>query len=402
MKILVICQYYSPEPFRLNDICEELVRLGHEVTVVTGTPNYPEGEIYPGYEKGARRDETLSGVRVHRCPLIPRKTGSAGRLMNYFSFPVTAKRYVNGKECAPASGGKFDVVFVNQLSPVMMAEPGLSYGKKHGVPVVLYCLDLWPDSVVAGGLSRGGLPYRIFSSLSKKIYRRADRILVANASFAGSISENAGVDAAKISYLPQYAEDVFEYLGPRVPDGTLNLTFAGNVGAAQDVGAVLGAAELTRDAPVVYHVVGGGTELDRLKKLASDKGLENVVFHGRRPLSEMPEFYKKSDAMLVTMKDDPALNMILPGKVQSYMAAGKPVIGAINGETARVISQSGCGLVSPAGDSRALARNVMIFSENIREAADSMGRAAREYYEKHFDKRIFMKKLTDELEAALR
>lgn len=131
-KILIICQYYYPEPFRLPDICEELVRLGNEVTVVTGTPNYPMGEIYLGYEDGKRSDEVLNGVNVHRCKTIPRKTGSLNRMKNYFSYPHESKKYIKSLP------GDFDVVFVNQLSPVMMADAGIAYAKKHKKKLVLY------------------------------------------------------------------------------------------------------------------------------------------------------------------------------------------------------------------------------------------------------------------------
>ena len=156
MKILVVCQYYAPEPFRIADICRALAERGHQVTVVTGTPNYPEGEIYPGYEKGARRDEMLDGVRVHRCPLVPRKTGALHRFLNYYSFVWSAEQYLRGLR------ENFDVVFVNQLSPVMMAQPGLTWAKKHGKKCVLYCLDLWPESLLMGGISRDSLIYRLF------------------------------------------------------------------------------------------------------------------------------------------------------------------------------------------------------------------------------------------------
>ena len=146
MKILVVCQYYYPEPFRLPDICSAMVQLGHDITVVTGTPNYPEGEIYPGYEKGARSDEIIDGVKVHRCPLIPRKQGVLYRFLNYYSFVFSARQYLLGlKE-------EFDVELVNQLSPVMMAQPALSWAKRHGKKCVLYCLDLWPESLLAGGI----------------------------------------------------------------------------------------------------------------------------------------------------------------------------------------------------------------------------------------------------------
>ena len=151
MKILVICQYYWPEPFRITDICEALVERGHEVTVVTGTPNYPMGEIYPGYENGKKCDEVIHGVTVHRCEILPRKTGTVNRLKNYFSFPIASKRYVK------TLVDDFDVVFVNQLSPVMMAEAGIWYKKRHGKKMVLYCLDLWPESLCIGGVRRNSI-----------------------------------------------------------------------------------------------------------------------------------------------------------------------------------------------------------------------------------------------------
>ena len=144
MRILVVCQYYSPEPFRLTDICEALVQQGHQVTVVTGTPNYPEGEIYPGYEKGRHAHEVIQGVEVYRCPIIPRKQGAVYRFLNYYSFVLSASRQLRRMQ------EDFDVVFVNQLSPVMMAQPGLSWAKRHGKRCVLYCLDLWPESLLVG------------------------------------------------------------------------------------------------------------------------------------------------------------------------------------------------------------------------------------------------------------
>ena len=151
MKVLVICQYYYPEPFRISDICEELVKRGHEVTVITGIPNYPMGEIYDGYRHGKKRDETINGVRVHRCVTIGRKTGAFHRLLNYCSYAISSSAYVSKLE------GKFDVVFVNQLSPVMMAAAGINYKKRFNKKLVLYCMDLWPESLVAGGIRRDSI-----------------------------------------------------------------------------------------------------------------------------------------------------------------------------------------------------------------------------------------------------
>ncbi len=151
-KILVICQYYKPEPFRIADICEEMVRRGHEVQVVTGYPNYPEGILYEGYGKGKHIDEVINGVKVHRCYTVPRQTGAVKRMMNYYSYAVSSVKYILSKKCVASDGISFDVVFCNQLSPVMMAYAAIAYKKKYKIPAVMYCLDLWPESLIAGGV----------------------------------------------------------------------------------------------------------------------------------------------------------------------------------------------------------------------------------------------------------
>ncbi len=390
MKILVICQYYYPEPFRVNDICEEMVKRGHEVTVVTGEPNYPEGQIYKGYENHAHSDEVINGVKVHRCPIIPRKTGTLYRFLNYFSYPYQAKKYI--KNLRASDGKPFDVVFVNQLSPVMMAEPAISYKKKYGTPVLMYCLDLWPESLVAGGIGRGSVIYKFFHKISRRIYRQMNRIFVTSRMFSGYLNREFGIDDGVIDYLPQYAEGMFEKLPCREPDGKTNFVFAGNIGAIQSVETIIKAAEELKDSPVNFHIVGGGTDLERLKGLAD--GLENVVFYGRRPLEEMTEFYSMADAMLVTLKADPVLSLTLPGKVQSYMAAGKPIIGAIDGETKEIIEKAGCGYCGKAEDADELAGNIRRFINDGKTA--ELGSNARDFYEKYFERQKFMDELEEQ------
>lgn len=390
MKILVICQYYYPEPFRVNDICEEMVKRGHEVTVVTGEPNYPEGQIYKGYENHAHSDEVINGVKVHRCPIIPRKTGTLYRFLNYFSYPYQAKKYI--KNLRASDGKPFDVVFVNQLSPVMMAEPAISYKKKYGTPVLMYCLDLWPESLVAGGIGRGSVIYKFFHKISRRIYRQMNRIFVTSRMFSGYLNREFGIDDGAIDYLPQYAEGMFEKLPCREPDGKTNFVFAGNIGAIQSVETIIKAAEELKDSPVNFHIVGGGTDLERLKGLAD--GLENVVFYGRRPLEEMTEFYSMADAMLVTLKADPVLSLTLPGKVQSYMAAGKPIIGAIDGETKEIIEKAGCGYCGKAEDADELAGNIRRFINDGKTA--ELGSNARDFYEKYFERQKFMDELEEQ------
>ncbi|MBQ6947008.1 MAG: glycosyltransferase family 4 protein [Clostridia bacterium] len=388
MKLLVICQYYKPEPFRVSDICEELVCRGHEVTVVTGVPNYPEGEIYPGYEKGKRRTETVNGVKIHRCFTIPRKSGALYRLLNYFSFAFSSTAFV--KKLGAADGSVFDAVFVNQLSPVMMGSAALAYKKKHKVPVLLYCLDLWPESLIAGGIRRGSLIYRVFHKISAKIYRSVDRIMISSAQFSEYLQKEFEISKENIEHLPQYAECIFTPAVTTDTKTTTDLLFAGNVGTAQSVETILGAAELlqSKHPQLRWHIVGSGSDLERLQQMSKEKQLSNtVIFHGRRPLEEMPQFYQMADALLVTMKADPVLSLTLPGKVQSYMAAGRPIIAAIDGETADVINAAKCGYCSKAEDVSALAANVDAFLAEPDKK--QLGDNAYAYYEKHFHQDIF-------------
>lgn len=382
MKILVISQYYYPEPFRISDICEELVSRGNDVTVVTGIPNYPMGEIYPGYENNARQDEVINGVKVHRCAIHPRKKGAIHRIWNYYSYPYASSKYIDLLD------DSFDVVFINQLSPVMLAKAGIRYSKKHKKPSVLYCLDLWPASLGVGGIS-SGLIYKWFHRISRKIYNSVDRILVSSQMFSQYFEKEFGI--CDTVYLPQYAENNFIPDDCRKdPNENIDLMFAGNIGSAQSVETIIQAAALCKDIKnLFWHVVGDGKNLENCQNLA--KKLEApVIFHGRQPLEKMPLYYKMADAMLITMQKDPIISLTLPGKVQSYLAAGKPIIGAIDGEAQRLIFDAKCGKCVASEDAEALAACVRDFIESEKE---DFGKRSENYYSEFFSKSQFFEKL---------
>lgn len=393
-KILVICQYYKPEPFRITDICEEMVRRGHEVQVVTGYPNYPEGILYEGYGKGKHIDEVINGVKIHRCFTVPRETGGLKRVLNYYSYVVSSVKYVLSRKCVSSDRKPFDIIFCNQLSPVMMADAAIAYKKKFKIPVIMYCLDLWPESLIAGGITRKSVIYKYYYYVSKKIYRQMDKILISSCMFEDYLRKEFGIKKEKIEYLPQYAEDIFEQIPAREEDGTYNFMFAGNIGEIQSVETIIRAARMLKNEPVYFHIVGGGTDVERIRKMSTE--LKNVIFYGRRPLKEMPKLYEKADAMLVTLASDPVLSLTLPGKVQSYMAVGKPIIGAIDGETKRVINDAECGFCGNADDAIELVNNIKKFIENRDRSV--MGKKARKYYEENFEVKIFMDKMEQNFE----
>lgn len=396
MKILVVCQYYAPEPFRISDICEELVARGHEVKVLTGVPNYPMGYIYEDYKGGKRRKENINGVDVQRCFTVGRRHGAIWRFLNYYSFMFSSKNMVSKLD------DDFDVVFVNQLSPVMMAEAGIKYSKAHKVPLLMYCLDLWPESLCTGGIRKGSAVYNVFHKISKRIYRSYDKILVASRGFENYLSGEFDIPQEKMGYLPQYAEELFGVTEPKAkdPEEAIDLLFAGNIGAAQRVDLIVRAAKKVielGDCKVNWHIVGDGSELENCKKLANSLELTNVIFHGRHPLEKMPEFYAMADAMLLTLDKDEIISYTLPGKFQSYMAAGKPVLASADGETPRVIEDAKCGLCAVAGDENGLAEIVKSFGNMDKVEWATMAKNSRAYYDKNFTRTIFMDELEREL-----
>lgn len=393
-KILVICQYYKPEPFRISDICEEMVRRGHEVHVVTGYPNYPEGILYDGYGKGKHIDEVINGVKVHRCYTVPREKGNVKRLLNYYSYALSSTVYVTSKDCVASDGKPFDVVFCNQLSPVMMADAAIAYKKKYNVPIVMYCLDLWPESLIAGGIKRDSYIYKVFHLNSRRIYRQMDKILITSRMFSNYLNSEFDINLNKMEYLPQYAEGLFEKIPAREEDGIFNFMFAGNIGSIQSVDTIIKAAEELKDEPVRFHIVGSGIELERIQEMSKD--LNNVIFYGRRPVKDMPILYEKADAMLVTLASDPVLSLTLPGKVQSYMAVGKPIIGAIDGETMAIIKEAKCGFCGEAEDVRKLVRNIKMFISNETDRVE-MANNSFDYYKKNFDRNKFMNAILNSL-----
>lgn len=387
MKILVVSQYYYPEPFRITDICETLVKEGHEVTVLTGQPNYPEGSIYQGY-KNHFSSEVINLVRVFRTKIKPRRTGSFNLMLNYFSFPFYARKIVKKLD------KDYDIVFINQLSPILSALPGIKYARKNKVNTILYCLDLWPESLVAGGVKRKSIIYKIFGIISKKIYKKIDKILITSKSFKTKFDEY-GINT---EYFPQYSEDIYlSNINKSENSGDFNIVFAGNIGEIQSLETILLAAkELISFKDIKFNLYGSGSQFDKVVKLRDDWMLSNVIFHGRVNISEMPKIYSTADALLVTLKDDELLSMTLPGKVQSYMAAGKPIIGAINGETKEIIEDAKAGYIAKAEDYKKLA-DLIIIARNNPELY-MLGLNGKKYYDENFNKTIFIEKLVKIME----
>lgn len=392
MKILVISQHYYPENFRITDICETLVQLGNEVTVITGLPNYPEGVVLKEYRNKKNRFQIMNGVKIIRCFEIGRGKNKIKLFLNYYSICLSMRKKAKHlKE-------DFDVVLINQLSPVMVAWAGLKYAKKHKVSTYLYCYDLWPDSLAAGGIKKDSLIYKYYYRISNKIYKKADSIMVTSKLFINYFQNIHHIERKKLFYLPQYCEDLFDKIQSKEKiENKYEFVFAGNIGKMQSVETIIEAANLIKnDLSIHIHIVGNGSNLEQCKNLVKNYNLENIIFHGRQPIEKMKYFYELADAMIVTLKNNEVISNTLPGKVQSYMSAGKPIIASINGETQLILKEAKCGLICNAEDYHELAN---LFLQFKTENAKILGKNAKEYYLNNFSKDLFFKSLIEKLEG---
>ncbi len=269
-----------------------------------------------------------------------------------------------------------------------MAIPGILLKKITKKPLTIYSFDLWPESIISGGISNKGKVYRLLYKISKYIYKSADQVLISSSMFKGYFEDNFMINE-NIKHLPIYAESQFDNIS-FVENGKFDLLFAGNLGEMQSINTIILAAnEVKHLTDIIFHIVGGGSLKVKSEELTHKLKLENVIFHGRHDLSKMTEFYSIAYAFLVTLKDNVEISRTLPGKVQTYMAAGKPIIGSVNGESKVVINESNCGLCCKAEDYIELGKIISELSANKQKVVE-MGNNGKVYYKKNYSKKKFM------------
>lgn len=398
MKVLVVSQYFWPEVFRVNEIVEELVQRGHEVTVLTGRPNYPAGTVFEEYRRDPAAYGRYAGAEVLRVPLRPRGQGSLRLMLNYLSFIIW------GSLLGPwlLRGRRFDAIFMFETSPITSALPAVLLRRLKKAPLLMWVLDLWPDTLSAVGVVRSPRVLGWVGRLVGFIYKRCDRILVQSRAFYPNV-ERWGGDVQRIRYFPAWAEAVFAgdlHAVEPAPEvlpyqGSFNVMFAGNIGEAQDFPAILDAAErLKHRTDIRWLVVGDGRAAGWVAEQIERRGLKDrVVMLGRHPLERMPAFFRGASALLVSLRAEPIFEMTIPGKVQSYLASGLPLLGMLDGEGARVIAESGAGLVCGAGDGAALARQVEALAAMDADARRDMGAAGKNYGAREFERERLMRAL---------
>lgn len=400
MRILISTQYYWPEGFVINDLARLLVERGHSVTVLTGKPNYPQGNVYPGYRAWGTARETHDGVEILRLPIIPRGQRSRGRLaINYLSFVLSAGLL------GPLMlrGHKFDVILVYGVSPLLQALPAIGIAKLQRTPLVTWVQDLWPESLSATGYVRNGMALRLVSALVGVIYRASDRILIQSEAFRTPVAYYAAPE--KIVHYPNpYVEQpggdasaAAHALAQRMGQG-FSVVFAGNLGSAQALDTTLGAAAALAHRPDIrIFLVGSGSEQEHVQREIARLGLGNVELCGRYPTADMGAILPAAGCLLVTLRADPIFAYTVPSKVQAYLAAGRPIIAVLDGEGARLVGEAGAGFAVPAEDATGLAAAIETMADLPEPKRHAMGKNGRSYYEQHYTADELVDTLADQL-----
>jgi len=393
MKILIVTQYFWPENFLINSLTVGLVERGHSVTVLTGSPNYPHGKFFKGYGY-VNRSQNYHGAKILRVPLLPRGKGGGLRLIiNYLSFALSAS--IAGPLLCKE---KYELIFVFEPSPITVGIPALILKTLKSAPVLFWVQDLWPESLSATGAIKSKILLSFIGQLVRFIYSRCDRILIQSRSFLNSVVQQGGI-SDRVLYFPNSAEGVFRTTVPVTnnmspPEG-FRIMFAGNIGSAQDFGTIIKTAKLLQEYKDIHWIIVGD---GRMREWAETEVrnlrlTNNFHFLGRHPVESMPSFFLMADTLLVTLKKEPIFALTIPSKIQSYLACGKPIIAAIDGEGAHIVEEAGAGFTCPAEDPDLFAQTILKMYKTPKTEREIMGLNGKIYYENNFDRDMLLDRL---------
>jgi colanic acid biosynthesis glycosyl transferase WcaI len=397
MRILIISQYFWPENFKINDIVLALKERGHEVTVLTGKPNYPKGKFIDGYSFFNKYVEHWNDIKLLRSPIIPRGKGKGLQLfVNYISFAFFASlRLLLVRD-------KFDIIFVYEPSPITVGIPGIFAKYKFNAPMYFWVQDLWPESISAAGGVNSKVILSILNWLTIYIYKHSQKVLVQSKAFIPYIL-NQKVEESKLVYYPNSTENYYTELDPdehllkTLPSG-FKLMFAGNIGESQSFETLLNAALILKNEgiKIQWIILGDGRGKELVKQKINDlKLLDCFNFLGSFPSTDMPKYFSCADALLVSLKKDPIFGHTIPSKIQSYLACGKPILTSLDGEGSRIIEEAKAGFTSPSENPVALAESIKKILNLSIEERKVLGKNARNYFNKEFERELLVDKLED-------
>jgi glycosyltransferase involved in cell wall biosynthesis len=404
LNVLIVSQYFYPERFIINEVALDLARLGHRVTVLTGMPNYPDGRLFAGYLWPWIRRERYQTIDVIRVPIIPRGKSAFQLVLNYFSYAAAAS--VLAAVLVPK---QVDVVLVYEPSPITVGIPAIAVKLVKRSPILLWVQDLWPETLLAVGAVRSPHIINAVRKLVRFIYGRSDVILAQSKAFIDKIHALAPPNA-DVRYFPNPADSFYRpiVLPADAPERELlrpgfQVICAGNMGAAQNLDVVIGAAERLRHrTDIQWSLIGDGAARRWVEEQIQERDLHRTVqVIGPFPSEKMPALLSLADVLLATLRKDDVFALTIPSRIQSYLASGRPILAAIEGEGARIVKEAMAGASCPPGDPDQLAEAIETFYQKPVSEREAMGRAGRDYFEREFDRDVLMGRLDAWLRAAV-
>tara|TARA_B100001059_G_scaffold235687_1_gene282267 strand:- start:1167 stop:2390 length:1224 start_codon:yes stop_codon:yes gene_type:complete len=402
-KILVYTNHYFPENFKINDIVNHFDDQEYSVKVITGIPNYPSGKIFENYGYFKKNNETKGNVKIRRLPLITRGKGSAFRLfINYISYFFSVLIYTI---YLILFNKKYDIIFVHHTSPIFIAiSPCLYKIFNKQVKMILWDLDIWPESLEATGAIKNKKVLKSIKKLVEILYNKFDIILVGSNSFVQIVKKR--VKNIPVVHFPNWAEDIFEgglinelTTKTEIQTENLKIMFAGNIGEAQDVYSILKLIDKCKDKHIDWVFVGDGRMKNWLEReLNLITILGDINFLGSHPIQKMPFFFKQADVMLLSLKNDDIFSKTVPAKLQAYLGSAKPVFGMISGESKKIIIDSDAGWCSDSGDIESAYNNICeVLKCNDKELSEK-GIRGLNFYNKKFNKNLRLVQLDNIIE----
>lgn len=390
MRILVFSEVFWPEDFMINDLVREWIKMGHEVEVVTQYPSYPASYVFDGYENQGYRCEDWDGVKIHRYPFIEGyRDSKTKKIRNYYSFVKGGKKVVDGLK------GDFDCSFVSQTGPLTVAYPALYMKKKRGIPVNIWTYDIWPDAVYGYGIPKNAATSIVLDKMIRSIYGGCDRIFISSQRFAETIGRYTDKECI---YAPNWLRPVENVESPlRLDERKFHFTFTGNVSRYQNlINTIAGFVKADMENAQL-NIIGDGSYMAEVKAETERLSAKNVVLHGRRPYNEMFDLLMQSQVLLMPLMPNEGIEKTEPLKLQSYLQAGKPIFGILNGSGRDIIEENHLGLCVSPEDIEAIAIGFQKMVGFAEKCGEEVHKSAKELLATRFHKHTIVERITKNL-----
>jgi len=340
-KILIVTECFYPEEFKVNDIALSWKDKGYDVDVLTLTPTYPLGEVFPNYKNRLFQRDKYKDINIFRLYAITGyKNSLVKKILRYASFMIF------GSIVSVLFGKKYDYVFGFNLGPLTDMLPVVLIRKIYKKPTMLWVQDVWPDSVYAYGFKKTKILPAFLDIFVKFVYHNIDAIAISSKGFEAKLKPYCKKEL-QFNYVPNWADNLNMDVESAIlgKDPKINFTFAGNIGKVQNLERIIEAfCSLSESYQVKsqLNIIGDGSNLKNLKNLAGNN--PNIVFHGKHARNNMAKFYKASDFLIVSLVNEPIFSVTVPAKTQTYIAARKPILAVINGDVANIVESNNLGV----------------------------------------------------------